>query len=152
VNRGRRRQGVDDNLTPDAADDDWPWRRKIRSNRHSHMIYRIVVAIVGLVIVVLGLIMVPLPGQGWLVVILGLAVLASEFDWAKRLLYLVRRALKAWTEWLLGQPWWIKGLVLLLTAAAVVAFVWLMLLISGVPGYLPDVVQQWLTNLPGLGK
>jgi hypothetical protein len=86
------------------------------------------------------------------VVILGLAVLASEFDWAKRLLYLVRRALKAWTEWLLGQPWWIKGLVLLLTAAAVVAFVWLMLLISGVPGYLPDVVQQWLTNLPGLGK
>ena len=152
MNRGRRREGVDHSLIPDAADHDWPWRRKIRSNRHSHMVYRIGVAIVGLVIIVLGLIMVPLPGQGWLVVILGLAVLASEFGWAKRLLYLVRRALKAWTGWLLRQPWWTKGLVLLLTAAAVVAFFWLMLLIGGVPGYLPPVLQQWLTNLPGLGK
>jgi uncharacterized protein (TIGR02611 family) len=152
MNRRRRLGGVDHNLTPDPAGDDWPWRRKIRSNRHSHMIYRIVVGIVGLIIVVLGLIMVPLPGQGWLVVLLGLAVLASEFEWAHRLLQLVRRALRAWTGWLLAQPWWIKGLVLLFTAATAAAFFWLILLIGGVPGYFPDLVQQWLTKVPGLGR
>ena len=55
-------RGDDHNITLDAADDDWEWRRKIRSNPHSHLIYRIVVGVVGLIIVVLGLIMVPFPG------------------------------------------------------------------------------------------
>ena len=32
--------GDDHNVTLDAADDDWEWRRKIRSNPHSHLIYR----------------------------------------------------------------------------------------------------------------
>src|SRR5665647_2022604 len=35
--------GDDHNITLDAGDDDWEWRRKIRSNPHSHLIYRIVV-------------------------------------------------------------------------------------------------------------
>ena len=76
--------GDDENITLDAAEDDWEWRRKIRSNPHSHGIYRVVVGVVGLIIVVLGLIMVPFPGPGWLVVFLGLAIWASEFEWAQR--------------------------------------------------------------------
>jgi uncharacterized protein (TIGR02611 family) len=152
MSRRARLGGAGDDLTPESAEHDWKWRRKVRSNRHSHMIYRLVVGAVGLIIVVLGLIMVPLPGQGWLVVLVGLAVLASEFDWAKRLLQLARGALQAWTGWLLRQPWWVKGLVALITAAAAAAFCWLALRIGGVPGYLPALVQQWLTKVPGLAQ
>jgi len=141
----------DQNITLDAADDDWQWRRRIRSNPHSHLIYRLVVGILGLAIVVLGLIMVPFPGPGWLVVFLGLAVWASEFEWAQRLLQRARRTLKAWTELLEPQPWWVKGLVLLVTIAAVAVIFWLLFLIGGVPGYFPDVVEGWLKKLPGLG-
>jgi hypothetical protein len=42
--------------------------------------------------------------------------------------------------------------VLLLTIAAVVAIFWLLLLISAVPSYLPDLVQQWLKKAPGVQR
>jgi uncharacterized protein (TIGR02611 family) len=140
----------DHNITLDAADDDWAWRRRIRSNPLFHRIYRAAVGVVGLVIVVGGLIMVPFPGPGWLVVFLGLAVWASEFEWAQRLLHRARSTLKAWSEWLKPQPWWMKGLVLLVTVAAVAAIFWVLFLISGIPGFFPDAVETWLKMLPGL--
>jgi uncharacterized protein (TIGR02611 family) len=142
--------GEDHNVTLDAADDDWQWRRKIRSNPQSHLIYRIVVGVVGLAIVGLGVIMIPFPGPGWLVVFLGLGVWASEFEWAQRLLHFAKRTLQAWAEWLKPQPWWMKGLVLLVTVAAVAAIFWVLFLISGVPGFFPDAVEDWLKNVPGL--
>jgi uncharacterized protein (TIGR02611 family) len=142
--------GEDRNVTLDAAGEDWRWRRKIRSNRPSRLIYRLVVGVIGLVIVVVGLIMVPFPGPGWLVVFIGLGVWASEFERAQGLLRLVRRTLEAWTRWLIPQPWWMKGLVLLVTIATVAAVFWLLLLISAVPGYFPDQVQEWLKKVPGL--
>ena len=142
--------GDDHNVTLDAADDDWEWRRKIRSNQHSHLIYRIVVGVVGLVIVVIGLIMVPFPGPGWLVVFVGLAIWASEFEWAQRLLHLAKSTLHAWATWLRPQPWWVKGLVLVGTMAAVAVVFWLLFLLSVVPAFLPDSIENWLKTLPGL--
>lgn len=142
--------GADENVTLDANDDNWEWRRRIRANPHSHRIYRLVVGLVGLIIVVVGLLMVPFPGPGWVVVFVGLAVWASEFEWAQRLLQRAKHTLKVWTEWLRPQPWWVKGLALLITFAAVAAIFWLLFLISGVPGFFPDVVQQWLEKVPGL--
>jgi uncharacterized protein (TIGR02611 family) len=141
---------ADDNLTEDTSNGDWRWRAKIRSNRNSRLIYRVVVAIIGLVIVLVGLIMVPFPGPGWLVVFIGLAVWASEFEWAQRLRHRAGGTLKAWTDWLKPQPWWIQGIVLVLTIAAVAAVFWLLLLVSTVPSYLPDLVQEWLKKVPGL--
>jgi uncharacterized protein (TIGR02611 family) len=141
----------DHNITLDASDDDWEWRRKIRSNPHSHLIYRIVVGVVGLVIVVGGLLLVPLPGPGWVIVFLGLAVWASEFEWAQRLLRLAKDTLTAWAKWLKPQPLWVKGLVLLGTLIAVAAVFWLLFMISGVPGFFPDTIEDWLNGLPGLG-
>ena len=147
----RTERGDDDhNVTLDAADDDWQWRRKIRANPHSHRIYRIIVGVVGLIIVVIGLLMVPFPGPGWLVVFLGLAIWASEFEWAQRLLHRAKHTLKVWSEWLEPQPWWIKGMALLVTVTAVGAIFWLMFLISGVPGFIPDAIEEWLKGIPGL--
>ena len=150
MSEDRARGDDDQNVTLDAGDDDWEWRRRIRANPRSHLIYRIVVGIVGLLIVILGLILVPFPGPGWLVVFLGLAIWASEFEWAQRLLHRARSALQAWATWLRPQPWWVKGLTLLLTVAGIAVVLWLFFLIGGVPGFLPDSIEEWLKGVPGL--
>ena len=42
------------------------------------------ILIVGTIVVVIGIILLPLPGPGMLVIILGLVILAQEFEWAQR--------------------------------------------------------------------
>jgi uncharacterized protein (TIGR02611 family) len=131
-------------------DTDWEWRRRIRSNAHTHRIYKWVIGIVGFLIVAGGLALVPLPGPGWIIVIFGLIVWASEFVWAARLLDWVKARLKDWNEWLSPKPWWFKGLVGLVTAVVVAAIFYLLFLVSGIPRFFPDVAENWLTTLPGL--
>jgi uncharacterized protein (TIGR02611 family) len=53
----------------------------------------------GLLIVALGAVLIPLPGPGWLIVFVGVAVWATEFSWAQRLLQYGRGVLHKWTEW-----------------------------------------------------
>jgi uncharacterized protein (TIGR02611 family) len=52
---------------------------------------RIAVSVAGFVLVVLGLAMLVLPGPGILLVIAGLAVLATEYVWAQRALNFAKR-------------------------------------------------------------
>ena len=47
---------------------------------------RIVKIVVGFTLLLLGTVLLVLPGPGWLTILLGLALLAAEFAWAKRLL------------------------------------------------------------------
>jgi uncharacterized protein (TIGR02611 family) len=47
---------------------------------------RIAVAIAGFTLILVGAALLVLPGPGWLVIFLGLAVLATEFVWAERML------------------------------------------------------------------
>ena len=53
--------------------------------------YRLLVALAGLTVIVIGLILVPLPGPGWLIVFVGVATLGTEFPAAHRLTRVVRR-------------------------------------------------------------
>jgi uncharacterized protein (TIGR02611 family) len=129
---------------------DWEWRRRIRSNPHSHRIYRTVIGVIGTVVVVTGLVMVPFPGPGWLVVFVGIGILASEFDWAKRLLDFGKTKLQAWNAWMKPKPLWVKGLFALATALLVGLIFYLLFLVAGVPSLLPDAVEMLLLNLPGL--
>ena len=140
----------DDNLLIDAHEDDWAWRRRIRSSPTSALVYRVVVGVVGLIVVAGGAVMIPFPGPGWLVVFIGVGIWASEFEWAARLLDFGKRTLKAWNAWLQQQPWWLQGLVLLATLLAVALIFWALFLISGVPGFFPDFAESWLHELPGL--
>jgi hypothetical protein len=52
---------------------------------------RLAILIGGLVVVVIGIALIPLPGPGWLVVFAGLAILATEFTWAEILLERAKR-------------------------------------------------------------
>lgn len=70
--------------------------------RYPHLLwaYRVGVALLGTVIIVVGLILVPLPGPGWLIVFLGIATLGTEFPAAARFgAYLRRFVTRLWHRW-----------------------------------------------------
>lgn len=54
-----------------------------RSLRHAK---RLIIGVVGATILLIGLVLLVLPGPGFIVIILGLGILATEFVWAKSLL------------------------------------------------------------------
>lgn len=107
------------------------FRARLKKNPALALAYRIGVGIVGGLIMILGLALVPLPGPGWLIVFLGLGILATEFAWAERLLDFGRRTLKAWLRWLGRQHLAIRALISLATLAFVVGVVLLTLHLSG---------------------
>lgn len=100
-------------------------------------LYRIGVAVVGFGVVGAGLVLVPFPGPGWLVVFVGLGILATEFAWAKRLLAFGRARLRAWTDWMSARSALFRVLVLLATALIVIAVVVGYVAWLGVPGWVP---------------
>jgi uncharacterized protein (TIGR02611 family) len=52
---------------------------------------RTAVTVVGFAVVLIGVVLIPLPGPGWLIVFGGLAILATEYVWAQRLLSYSKR-------------------------------------------------------------
>ena len=83
-----------------------PIRRMLRRARvwidgHARLnrAYRFGVGAVGGILAVGGLLLVPLPGPGWLVVFLGLAVLGTEFHWARRAAAALKRLLDRFWAW-----------------------------------------------------
>ena len=119
------------------------WRRRLAVRRSLNHGYRVGVGIVGTLVVVAGLIMVPLVGPGWLTVIAGLFVLATEFTWAERLLEFTKRHVKRWTDWLAVQPVWLRLLLGLATAAFVYGVMVVTLHLAGVPDWVPGWVPLW---------
>ena len=139
--RTRRYRPSDPRYQPEH---DFAWRAKIRANAQSYLIYRWVVFVVGLSIVILGLLLVPFPGPGWLIVILGLLIWASEFERAQRLLDFVKDRLAVWNIWVMRQNWLVRGVLGLLTLAFVLAVVWAVLRLSGSVALFPEPYEAWL--------
>ncbi|MDQ1721553.1 MAG: hypothetical protein QOI26_1287 [Pseudonocardiales bacterium] len=91
------------------------------------MIWTLLISAIGGAIVVVGLLLIPLPGPGWALVFVGLAVWATEFHWAQRLLRYARGVLRSWTEWAKRQSLLIRlllGLVGVLVLAGLGYFGW----------------------------
>jgi uncharacterized protein (TIGR02611 family) len=122
---------------------DTRWRRRLATRRATNHTYRVGVGIVGGLVVAFGLVTIPLPGPGWLTVIAGLFVLATEFTWAERLLEFTKKHVKRWTDWVTAQPVWVRILLALLTAAFVYGVVVVVLHVTGVPGWVPGWVPLW---------
>lgn len=74
-------------------------------------VWRVAIAIIGLIIVAVGVILLPLPGPGWLIIFLGIGLWATEFAWAHRLLSRARVFLARWTSWVATSPRWRQSLV-----------------------------------------
>lgn len=76
------------------------WRSRIRRRPWLNRVYKVLVTTLGCLIVIIGLILVPLPGPGWLIVFIGLTLLGTEYHWARRLLGWLRRVLaRFWERW-----------------------------------------------------
>ena len=85
---------------------------------------KIGIGVLGTIVVAGGLVLVPLPGPGWLIVFAGLAIWSIEFRWAKRLNLYVRERVSAWTTWYGEQGWPVRlvlGALLLIVVVAAIA-------------------------------
>lgn len=134
----------------DSAPDRFGWRRRIRAHPTAYAVYRAGVGVLGLLIVVTGVILLPLPGPGWLIIFLGIGVWATEFDWAHSLLRFAKDKVGAWTKWLGRQNRFVQGLVSLSICLLVVVCFWLIFLVSGVPAFFPQWAKDLLDYVPGL--
>lgn len=63
----------------------------IKSRRLLHLSWQVLVFVIGLAVVVAGIIMLPLPGPGWVVIFGGMAIWATEFVWAQLVLRWTKR-------------------------------------------------------------
>jgi uncharacterized protein (TIGR02611 family) len=59
------------------------------------VIRQILVALLGGIVLVAGIVLIPLPGPGLLLILLGLSILASEFFWARQARAWVQRKLRS---------------------------------------------------------
>lgn len=114
-----------------------PFRAFFARHRTLDLVYRVAVGVVGTMIVLGGLVLIPLPGPGWLIVFAGLALLSTEFAWAGRLLDFARAKVMGWTRWVTGQSLAVRALIGLGSMLAVAGAIWLYIAVQGVPGWLP---------------
>lgn len=126
------------------------WRDGLRRRPRVEFFYRIAVGVVGLVVLVLGILTIPYPGPGWATVFIGLGILATEFDWAKRLLVYARERYDRVMEWFHGQHAVIQILGGLLTALVVFATLWLFGAVDWAARVF-GVDHEWLDSPFGLG-
>ncbi|MGW1206861.1 TIGR02611 family protein [Streptomyces cyaneofuscatus] len=63
----------------------------IKASRPLHLSWQVGVFVVGLGVVVAGVLMLVLPGPGWLVIFGGMAIWATEFVWAQLVLRWTKR-------------------------------------------------------------
>ncbi len=71
---------------------------RIRANPSGRLALKISVAVLGTIVVAVGIVLIPFPGPGWAIVILGLAIWAIEFAWARHLLEFTKRHVQSWTH------------------------------------------------------
>lgn len=97
---------------------------------------------VGAIVLAGGIVAIPYPGPGWLIVFLGLGILASEFEWAHRLLRFARGRYDAWLEWMKRRHWSVQGMFGLATCVVVLASLWVLGVFGTVAGWI-DVHADW---------
>lgn len=103
-------------------------RARVRRLPGGWVLWRVGITIVGVAIVAIGVVLLPLPGPGWVIIFAGLGVLATEYSWAAALLERVRRFFERWKRWVESRPVWARGLMgvlgVLIVAAVVFAVWW----------------------------
>jgi uncharacterized protein (TIGR02611 family) len=102
------------------------FRAKVRARPALNLAWRIGVGVLGTAVLVLGVLAIPYPGPGWLIVFAGLGILATEFTWAGRLLRFARGYYDRWSAWVLRQNRVVQLLLGLVSLAVVLAMLWLL--------------------------
>lgn len=148
---------------PDAPQHGRLKRAHIHLHRHpvTSVATKIVLTVVGFAVILVGVVLSGpgVPGPGFVVILLGLAILAAEWDWADRLLQWGRRKVEAAADHARGLDPAVRRRRLLLTGLAVLVVVglsWWYVAAQGWPGW---AVSGWdrmqglagfLPDLPGM--
>ena len=106
---------------------------------------KVATAIIGGAVGLVGLVMIPYPGPGWLVVFAGLAILSTEFEFAEKLLAYARGKYDVWSAWLVHQPWPLQGLVMAGTGIVVLTTLWFLNTFGFLAGWL-HISWPWLVS------
>jgi uncharacterized protein (TIGR02611 family) len=114
-------------------------------------IKRIGTAIVGGAVLIVGVIAIPYPGPGWLIVFTGLAILATEFSWAQRVLEFARHKYDMWADWLKRQSMLVRLLVICFTGLIVLTTMWLLNVFGMLNGFF-NLNMPWLQSPLGMFK
>lgn len=129
-----------------------PARRRLRAFRTHvasrptlNLAYRIGIGVVGTLVLAVGILAIPYPGPGWAMVFAGLGILASEFAWAHRALGWVRVRYRKVMAWYSARGLGIRVLGVVLTAAVVVATLWVLNTFGWVAGWI-GVDGEWLRS------
>ena len=138
-------------------------RGRVYRRLHAHPVLalttKVVVTLVGGLVLLAGVVMIFTPGQGILAIVLGLAILATEYAWAERWLKKARdkaaeakRRAEAMDPKVLRRRLLLAGVALLVVAGIVVAYLatydWPTYAVDGW-----DWVQSlagWVPDLPGM--
>ena len=94
-----------------------------------HLSWQVGVFVVGLAVVAAGVVMLPLPGPGWLVIFGGMAIWATEFVWAQLVLRWTKRKVTEATQKALDPKVRRRNIILtavglVIVAALVGVYVW----------------------------
>lgn len=127
------------------------WRDGLRDRRMANVVYRAVVAVIGLAVLTVGVVTIPYPGPGWAVVFAGLGILATEFAWARRLLRWARRRYDLVMAWFWRQGRWVQVLGAAFTVAVVLATMWVLGVLAWAVS-LFGIEWRWVRSPLGLGS
>ncbi|MEV6304030.1 TIGR02611 family protein [Actinoplanes sp. NPDC051861] len=119
---------------------------RIRSNSTGRLALKIGIGVVGGLVVAIGIVLIPFPGPGWAIVILGLAILAIEFVWAKNLLAFTKRHVQSWTHWVGRQSLGVRAVIGVLGVIFISAVVWTAVYLSmdiNLVTWALDLVEKW---------
>nr|WP_208410950.1 TIGR02611 family protein [Mycolicibacterium fluoranthenivorans] len=123
----------------------------MRERPVADFVYRVVVAVVGTVVLAVGIVAIPYPGPGWAIVFLGLAILATEFRAAQVALHWAKLRYEAVMAWFARQHIAVKALSAAFTGLVVVASLWglgALYWAGGLIGFEP----AWLQSPIGIGS
>lgn len=120
-------------------------RERIRHRRTLNTTYRCALGTIGGIVLVTGIVLIPYPGPGWLIVFAGLGILATEFHWARRVNNFAGRHYQRWMDWLSRQPAITKLAIMAGTAAVVLVTLWLLGVFDLVGGWF-GMHMTWLAS------
>lgn len=104
---------------------------------------RVAIAVAGGAVLLVGIIAIPYPGPGWLIVFTGLAILATEFPWARKVLEFAKYRYDLWRAWLRRQSPTMRIAILAATGFVVLMTLWL-LNVFGLLAALFNIPADWL--------
>ena len=123
------------------------FRSTVARNRVLDLTFRIAVGVVGVAVVILGIVALPAPGPGWAIIFLGLGILATEFEGARKVLHWVRERYQAWVHWMGRQRRITRLLVMTAILLLVAVCAWFVGAFALVGSWM-HIDWQWLRS-PG---